>query len=148
MIVLTIIAFLGIAFGAYYFKEYQKAQALIKDPTELSKRETKNVLSKLSQLMDLPNDEEPTVATVTNKAKLNNQPFFAKAENGDKVVIYVKAKKAILYRPSTHRIIDVAPVNLGKPQGDAVVPTESISPTPTRGVFPTRAATVTVAPTQ
>ncbi len=65
----------------------------------------------VGKLMDLPLGEVPTVATVTDKSKLQNQPLLNKAENGDRVIIYTKAQKAILYRPSSNKIIDVVPVN-------------------------------------
>lgn len=51
-------------------------------------------------------DETPTIATVSDITKLQGQPFFAKAQNGDKVYVYSNAKKAILYRPSENKIIE------------------------------------------
>ena len=68
------------------------------------------IIEVISQLMDLPEGETPTVATVSDKEKLKDQQFFAAAENGDKVLIYSNARKAILYRPSIDRIIEVAPI--------------------------------------
>jgi len=82
--------------------------------------------------MELPKDEEPTIATVLDKEKLKDQLFFAKAENGDKVIIYSKNQKAILYRPSINKIIDVAPISIAPPQvTPTVTPTAIISDTPT-----------------
>ena len=59
----------------------------------------------------LPNDETPALATVTDKAKLTTK-FLQKAENGDKILIYQKASRVIIYRPSIDRIIDVGPVQI------------------------------------
>ncbi len=102
----------GVAY--YYYTQYQHSQLLLKDPSAASKIEIQSVTASLKKLMDLPTDEEPTIATIMDKEKLKDQPFFAKAENGDKVIIYTKAGKAILFRVSANRIIDVAPINLGQ----------------------------------
>lgn len=59
----------------------------------------------------LPTDETPVLATVTDKAQLQTD-FLKKAQNGDKVLIYQKAQRAIIYRPSLDRIIDVGPVTI------------------------------------
>ena len=99
----------------YFYNQYQKAQMLLKNPTEAAKEEVNALVARVGQLLELPQGEEPTVATVSDKEKLKDQAFFAKAENGDKVLIYTNAKKAILYRPSINRVIDVAPVNIGSP---------------------------------
>ncbi|MEO7364045.1 MAG: hypothetical protein ABIV43_00865, partial [Candidatus Saccharimonadales bacterium] len=64
----------------------------------------------------VPADETPTVATVSNVEKLKGQTFFANAQIGDKVIVYVNAKQAILYRPSTNQIVTMAPVNDSQPQ--------------------------------
>lgn len=97
----------------YFYNQYQKSQELLKNPTEAAKEEVRALVAKVGSLLELPQGEEPTVATVSDKEKLKDQAFFAKAENGDKVLIYTNAKKAILYRPSTNKVIDVAPVNIG-----------------------------------
>ena len=119
-IILPFIIFLILlgAFGSsYYFYNQNKiTQKLLKDPTAASREEIKTVTTALSKFMDLPKDEDPTVATVLDKEKVKDQPFFAKAENGDKVIVYAKSGKAILFRPSTGRIIDVAPINQNQSQ--------------------------------
>lgn len=75
--------------------------------------QTDQLVGKVGQLVDLPQGETPTIATVNDASKLKNQAFFATAKDGDKVLIYSKAGKAVLYRPSTNRIIDYSTVNLG-----------------------------------
>jgi hypothetical protein len=69
--------------------------------------------NKVSLLVDLPQGETPTIATVNDASKLKNQAFFANAKDGDKVLIYSKAGKAVLYRPSSNRIIEYSTANLG-----------------------------------
>lgn len=75
--------------------------------------DTSKLIDEISKIYDLPKDETPTVATVTDVSKLVSQPFFAKAKNGDKVLIYQNTKKAILYDPNAKRILEVAPINDG-----------------------------------
>jgi hypothetical protein len=71
----------------------------------------KDVVTKVGKLVELPPGEAPTVATVSDLAPLKSQEFFKDAQIGDKVLIFGAAKKAILYRPSTDKIIQVAPLN-------------------------------------
>ena len=124
---LFIFASLGSALFFYY--KYQKTLKVLKDPKELEKLETKLLVEKIGKLIELPGDEIPTVATVSDKEKLRNQPFFAKAQNGDKVLIYTKTKKAVLYRSSTNKIIEVGPVNIGESSPSA---TESSAVSPAK----------------
>ncbi|MCX7929089.1 MAG: hypothetical protein N2558_05435, partial [Patescibacteria group bacterium] len=72
-----------------------------------------SITSQIRKYMELPNEEEPTLATITDINKLKDQDFFKKAKNGDKVLIYAKARKAILYRPSGNKVIEFAPLILG-----------------------------------
>lgn len=95
------------AFGAYYYFQYR---SIMKNPEIVSKQELAWVVNKVGKLMQLPANETPTLATVLDKSALQDQDFFKNAENGDKVLVYEQAKKAILYRPDTNRIIEVMPV--------------------------------------
>uniref|UniRef100_A0A7C4R7W8 Uncharacterized protein n=1 Tax=candidate division CPR3 bacterium TaxID=2268181 RepID=A0A7C4R7W8_UNCC3 len=97
----------------YLFTENKKIK---QDPNIIAKQETNQLVNKVGKLMDLPSDETPSIATVTDKEKLKDQPFFAKSENGDKVLIYAKTKTAILYRPSTDKIITVMPISFSDNQ--------------------------------
>ncbi|HTK03378.1 MAG TPA: LytR C-terminal domain-containing protein [Alphaproteobacteria bacterium] len=115
-IILIALVAIGAAGTYYFYTQYQKSQKLLKDPTAAQQEEMKETLGKLSKLMDLPQGEDPQIATILDKDKLKDQAFFAKAENGDKVIIYTKAGKAILFRPSTNKIIDIGPINLGSSQ--------------------------------
>jgi hypothetical protein len=118
MIVLVVAFVVALGGAAYFLNQYQKSQGEIKklkeNPRSVAQEEVKALVKKVGNLIALPQGEDPTVATITDVEKLKDQPFFAKAENGDKVLIYTQAKRAILYRPSINKIIDVAPVNIGQ----------------------------------
>ncbi len=73
-----------------------------------------SLVEEIGQLMILPN-EKPTIAIVSNLAKLKNQPFFAQAKEGYKLLIFAKARKAILYDPIGKKIVNVSSVNVSKP---------------------------------
>ncbi|MEJ0073175.1 MAG: hypothetical protein WDN27_03815 [Candidatus Saccharibacteria bacterium] len=99
-------------------QKYHQSQtkiAQLSDPQAAAQQEVKSLVSEVSQLVSLP-DETPTLATVTDPSKLQDQQFFTEAQKGDKVLIFPNAKRAVLYRPSTHKVIESAPVQLN---GDA-----------------------------
>jgi hypothetical protein len=85
-------------------------------------QDAQTLLKAVNILYELPKGETPTIATVSDKTKLQKQSFFDKAENGDKVLIYSIAKKAILYRPSTNKLIEVAPLALNGKTSPSVTP--------------------------
>jgi hypothetical protein len=96
---------------AYYYFTQINAD-LFKKPPLSEADETRQTITAVSKLMLLPTGETPTVATVGDVTKLSTQAFFANSINGDKVLIYNTAKKAILWRPSTNMIIEVAPITV------------------------------------
>ena len=100
------VASLGAA--VFFYTEYRQA-VREKGPQQ---DELVAVLGKVEKLMELPAGETPTLATVADKEKLSEQSFFKNAENGDKILIYTESGRAILYRPSTGKIVDVTAVNI------------------------------------
>jgi hypothetical protein len=114
LVILALIA--AAAWFVYDYQQTKQENEKLANPTEAAKVATAELVTKVGALVQLPAGETPTVATVSDASKLKNQAFFAKAQNGDKVLIYTEAKRAILYRPSTDKVIEIAPVNLGNNQ--------------------------------
>lgn len=105
------------ATSGYFYWQYRQSQEQLNNPDKVAKEETQALIDRMSKLISLPGSNleegEPTLATVLDRDKLKDQEFFKNAENGDKLLIYTKAQKAFLFRPSSGVIINVAPVNLG-----------------------------------
>lgn len=93
-------------------------------------QEVGRIMGEVGNLMELPTGT-PTLATVTDKEKLASQPFFQRAENGDKVLFFTEAQKAVLYRPSTGKIIDVATINVAENKKSAGVEETPVTVVPT-----------------
>lgn len=127
ILILTILSVSSyFAFQKYFVHKTPSVQST---DTEYSK-----ILDQLAKLTDLPAGEEPTIATVSDKEKLQEQAFFSQSENGDKVIIYQNAKKAYLYRPSTNKIIGIAPININSDvtaSGSAAVSKQIATSSPT-----------------
>jgi hypothetical protein len=107
MSALVILAALG-GVSMYFYTKYQHTQDLLHNPSLAAQEEVNTLVNTVGKYLELPAGEVPTVATVSDKSKLADQPFFAKAEKGDKVLIYARAGKIILYRPTLNKIIEVA----------------------------------------
>ncbi|MDQ5902197.1 MAG: hypothetical protein QG606_413 [Patescibacteria group bacterium] len=102
--VILVVGSLGLAM--YFYLAYQEVLEAQTPSAELA-----SLLVSISEHLELPLGETPTLATVTDREKLSGQDFFASSQNGDKVLLYQEAKKAILYRPSTGKIVNVAAIN-------------------------------------
>ena len=122
---IIILAVLLLSPSFYFYNQNRKLQRFLSDPSLISKAEADKIIAEVGRLMTLPEGEYPTVATVADLEQLKDKPFFNKAKQGDKVLIYPNAKKAILYDPVTNKIIDVAPINFEP----SVTPTSVVTPT-------------------
>lgn len=123
LVISFVVLFFGTALTAGYF--YWQWNLLKHNPTVVTQNENKTLIEDVGKLILLP-DEQPTIATVTDPSKLTDQAFFANAKVGYKVLVFSGAKKAILYDPTTNKIIEVGPVNVtddsaGKSNGGTTV---------------------------
>ncbi len=110
IIVLSLVTVISLALAGYF---YSQIVALKQDPQAIAQKEAKELVARVSKLMVLPEGEDPVVATVNDPEKVKDQPFFSRAQKGDKLLIYAKAQKAILYDPEGNIILDVSPTSFG-----------------------------------
>ncbi len=107
LLVLFIISIVAIGFAVHFYLKFSSLKENVQSENTTN---VKELISEVGKLVLLPQDEEPTVATITDPEKLKNQAFFANAKVGDKVLIYPISKKAFLYDPVAKKILEVAPL--------------------------------------
>lgn len=105
----------------YFYYQYNKLANIQKTTNILPQEDIDKIIGNLNKSILLPKDEKPTIATVDDISKLNNQAFFKNAVNGNKVIIFPNSGMAILYDVKSKLILNVGPVNFS-PQ-----PTPTIS---------------------
>lgn len=120
-VAMMLLIMVGSGSVAYYF--YSKYKTV-------SSVEKEDIITKIGKFVELPQDENPTLATVTDVEKIKGQPFFAKAQDGDKVVFYANAAQAILFRPSTGKIVNMTIVNAVDEKNVGGTPQEAVETPP------------------
>ncbi len=118
--IIMTVAVIAIVLAGYF---YSQVRVLKKDPQAVAQKEVADLVAKVSRLLVLPTGETPTIATVSDLEALKDQVFFASAQEGDKVLIYAQAKKAILYSVTLNKIIEVAPLSIDTQ--NAITPPET-----------------------
>jgi hypothetical protein len=106
-----VIIILLLAVIVFLFVQYRDAKHKLTNSA--SNNQITSLTSKVRKLVVVPANQTPTVATVVHADTLHSQTFFANAKDGDKVIVYSAEKEAILYRPSTNQIVNIAPVSSG-----------------------------------
>lgn len=139
-LLLLVLLSIGGFFGYQQYDSLKKENQRLSDPQEAAKSEAETLKRKISLIIEVPADEEPIIDKVVDVEKAKKQsPFFANAQEGDRLFRYQKAKKAILYRPSTNKIIEVAPLSVDKttqpapasaPQEPAPAPDPAVETSP------------------
>lgn len=108
ILLILLVLLIVIAGGAYMLGR----ASVYKQYPQLNSIETANdVLTKVAQLIQLPQNETPSMVAIDDAATVKKEPFLANAQNHDVLIIYTTAGFAILYRPSSNKLIAVGPVS-------------------------------------
>ncbi len=107
--VLVLITLLVLLLGVTSVIAWNLYKQKNQDNLALTADDKKTIVINIGKHVVIPTAEEPVFATVTDPEKLADQPFFFLAKTGDKVLVYQNAKRAILYRPSIDRVIEMMP---------------------------------------
>ena len=110
IIILAVALVAAIAGGVFIYMKYNDLKNNPDASQQAADSQATQLKEKVSKLISVPADETPVVATVTDKEKLKDQPFFADAENGDYILMFPSAKKAYIYREKETKLINVGPI--------------------------------------
>lgn len=153
MVMLVVLAIL-VLLGLFVWAEKNRRQAAHeleatqKQLEELKKSTSgsgdavaKEVLDKVSHLINIPIDPRPTVAKINDIEKLREaNSFFNAAKNGDYLIL--TGSRAILYNPDKNIVIDVAPFKVNSesptPSGSPTKGKPTATPTPSASPVPTQ----------
>jgi len=105
--------FIAVLLAAMFFivaSLYLGEKKKVKNLKNIANVEIEEMVSTVGQLIILPEDLKPNIATVENVDKLREKEsnFYKNAENGDKLLIY--PDQVILYNPKRNIIVNVVPI--------------------------------------
>lgn len=107
---LALLVLAGFGTSAYLYGQIQILKNDPKTLQEAQKSKVNAIKDKVAKLISVPAEETPILATVDDKEKLKDQPFFKDAQNGDYILMFAQSKKAIIYRESENKLVNVGPI--------------------------------------
>ncbi len=126
LLVITIVAVAGFAWSFVNYRQAQKQIALLSTPEgqqTMAQNEVNRLVEKVGKLILLPLNEKPVVAEVKDAEKLaKTEPFYEQAHDGDRLLIYPNAKRAVLYSEKNNVVVNVGPIVLNETSNPAETP--------------------------
>lgn len=103
---LIVAILVGASLLGYYVVQHHQAAAMSAN---------QRLIRDVSRQAVVPTDEIPSVTTVTDPAKVNQQ-FLEGTKKGDKVLLYYQSSRAVVYRPSTDQVVNMGPFSAPSPR--------------------------------
>lgn len=110
IVILILISLVFIISLYLKYSSLKKENELLSNPQEASKIENEKIQEQVGKLVLIPENESVSIFTVSDMSRLKDNPFYVNAEIGDKVLIFDKSKKIILYRQSVNKVINISVV--------------------------------------
>jgi hypothetical protein len=105
-----------IASAYYYYDRYSQASkqltALKSQAPNSPPDENAKIIAAVTKLVELPQTPPDGIGQITDKNQYKNLVFYNEIVNGDYLLIYVQANKAVIYRPSTNKLVNIYPVSV------------------------------------
>ena len=118
----VIVLLLFVVLGGAYMLFFKSSGYVITEPGkdgQLTEKQIIQLTQKVGELIILP-EETPLVATVEDAAQLRaEQAFYNDVQNGDKLLIFPQAAKAIIYNEASHKIVNAGPIFVNNDQEHA-----------------------------
>ena len=127
LVALLILALAAFAWSFFNYQSVKKEVEVLKDPSlaqRLNEEQTQELLTKVGKVLVLPQEKNPVVAIINDVELLaSNQDFYKDAHDGDKLIIYQNARKAIIFDEDANKVVNVGPVFYNNADGTAQPPT-------------------------
>ena len=110
--------------GLWTWNYFNAAPSAANVVSQTNQAQIADLIAKVGKLVILPSGEQPVIATITDAASLiKTQAFYSGAINGDVVLVYQKAAKAIVYSSSRNLIVNIGPVIVQQPAATSTAAT-------------------------
>ncbi|MBN1331603.1 hypothetical protein JW978_01820 [Candidatus Dojkabacteria bacterium] len=101
----------GVGYLYFEYRESQKELEKLKDPgyySQIQDTLANATVEKLATVMVLPQNENPTIATIVKAEDLikENPEFYADIQNGDQIIMY--SNRLIVFRESENKIVNAS----------------------------------------
>ena len=118
-----------IAGGGWYFYNQGGQEFVIKPGEKLSDDQVTRLINRVGRFLVLPDDEEPSVAAISDAATLSQrQAFYKDAKDGD--ILLVFSNKAIIYDAVNDKLVNVGPIVRTDDLSPTASGSEDATPTP------------------
>ncbi len=136
IIKILIVVIVLLAFGGYIYIIQKDTKETRGTTLGNNKEEAKQLAEIVSKFVLVDKNQVPDIVTISDaETMVKQQSVFKGVVNGDKILVYVQDKKAIVYSPSRDIIVNILPITMQKQPVDNMV--QQATTTPVKAVTAT-----------